>query len=144
MTRYLAGSVGVQHFVLDDEPQPLPLLLAALGAVEVATHGGVLCVGRHLEEDGGGGKRKQRFACGNQTSITFDRFDPMVPRLWGGVILRKTPVFSKGCPRSRFFVTNLFECSWNLLVFPGKRKGCRLPDRRDRRGGTAVACGTSD
>ena len=29
-TRYLAGSVGVQHFVLDDEPQSLPLPLAAL------------------------------------------------------------------------------------------------------------------
>lgn len=47
--RYLAGSVGVQHFVLDDEPQPLPLLLVAFGAVHVAAHGRVLCVGRNLQ-----------------------------------------------------------------------------------------------
>ena len=31
--RYLAGSVGVQDFILDDKPQPLPLLLVALWPV---------------------------------------------------------------------------------------------------------------
>lgn len=28
-SEYLAGGVGVQDFILNDEPQPLPLLLVA-------------------------------------------------------------------------------------------------------------------
>lgn len=46
---YLAGSVRVQDFVLDDEPQPLPLLLVSFGPVQVAAYGGVFSVGGHLE-----------------------------------------------------------------------------------------------
>lgn len=36
---YLTGRVGVENFILDDEPEPLPLLLVAFGPVQVAAHG---------------------------------------------------------------------------------------------------------
>lgn len=52
---YLAGGVGVENFILDDEPEPLPLLLVAFGPVQVAAHGGVLSVGGDLPEEAGGG-----------------------------------------------------------------------------------------
>lgn len=53
-TGYLTGGVGVENFILDDEPEPLPLLLAAFGPVQVAAHGGVLSVGRDLRQPAGG------------------------------------------------------------------------------------------
>lgn len=53
-TGYLTGGVGVENFILDDKPEPLPLLLVAFGPVQVAAHGGVLSVGRDLHQATGG------------------------------------------------------------------------------------------
>lgn len=49
VSAHLTGSVRVQDFVLDDEPLPLPLLLVALGLVQVAAHRRVR-VSRHLRD----------------------------------------------------------------------------------------------
>lgn len=53
---YLTGRVGVENFILDDEPEPLPLLLVAFGPVQVAAHGGVLSVGGDLRKAVGEGR----------------------------------------------------------------------------------------
>lgn len=47
---HLTGSVRVQDFVFDDKPLPLPLLLVALGLVQVAAHGRIR-VSRHLRDE---------------------------------------------------------------------------------------------
>lgn len=48
---YLTGSVSVQHFILDDKPEPLPLSLIGLHSVQITAHGWAICVCRDLQND---------------------------------------------------------------------------------------------
>lgn len=52
-SEYLAGSIRVEHLILDDKPKPLPVLLVALWPLQVAAHGGILRVGRNLNKSSG-------------------------------------------------------------------------------------------